>query len=55
MRAMVALDASGYAIGCLLLTFPPTWTTSFDALADPARPAIVDRLSLGPASVSELV
>jgi DNA-binding transcriptional ArsR family regulator len=37
-----------------MLNYKAPLDTAFQALADPARRAIVDRLSKGPASVSEL-
>jgi DNA-binding transcriptional ArsR family regulator len=37
-----------------MLNYSPTLDLAFQALADPARRAMVERLSRGPASVSEL-
>jgi DNA-binding transcriptional ArsR family regulator len=37
-----------------MLNYNPALDLAFQALADPARRAMVERLSLGPASVSEL-
>jgi len=37
-----------------MLNYQSSLDLAFQALADPARRAMVDRLALGPASVSEL-
>ena len=51
----VSLDSSGWvAILKSVLNKPDTLDRMFQALADPSRRSMVERLSRGPASVSEL-